>query len=69
MEGEGMLEMGRWRGSAVGIHVAVVAGAAVLLYRKVVLEVRAARPLTEEGKQRRLRRHFRHLPQHSPESR
>lgn len=66
MEGEEMLEMG----SAVGTHVAVVVAAVVLLYRKVALEVGAARPLTEEEKQRRLHLHFRHLPQKSsPESR
>jgi hypothetical protein len=66
MEGEGMLEMRRWRESTVGIRVAVgVVAAVVVLYVKVVVEAGTARPLTEEGKQRHLHRHFRRLPQGS----
>jgi hypothetical protein len=60
-----MLEMRRWRGGTVGIRVAVVVGAIVMLHGQVVVEVGTARPLTEEEKQRRLHRHFRHLPQGS----
>src|ERR1700760_3890294 len=66
MEGEGMLEMRRWRGSTVGIRVEVgVVGAIVVLCGKLVVEAETARPLTEGGKQRRLHRHFRPLPQGS----
>ena len=60
-----MLEMRRRRGGTVGIHVAVVVGAIVMLHGKVIVEVGTARPLTEEEKQRRLHRHFRHLPRGS----
>jgi len=65
MEGEGMLEMRRWRGSTVGIRVEV----GVVLCGNLVVKAGIARPLTEEEKQRRLRRHFLRLPQgSSPES-
>jgi hypothetical protein len=53
------------RGSTVSIRVAVVVGAIVMLHGQVVVEAGTARPLTEEEKQRRLHRHFRHLPQES----
>ena len=63
-EGEEMLEMGCWWGSIVGIHAAV--GVMVVLYEsgKVVEGAEAAR-LEGDEKQKRLHRHFRHLPRRS----
>jgi hypothetical protein len=57
--------MERWRGSTVDIHAAV--GMIVVLYEsgKVVVGAGAARPLKEDGKQKRLHRRFRHLPRRS----
>jgi len=57
--------MGRWWGSTVGIHPAV--GVIVVLYEteKMVVRAGTAQPLEEDGKQKRLRRHFRHLRRRS----
>jgi hypothetical protein len=59
---EEILEVERSRESAVGIHAA--AGVIVVLYEsgKVVVGAGTARPLKEDGKQKRLHRRFRHLP-------
>jgi hypothetical protein len=64
-EEEEILEMGRYQGSTVGIHAAV--GVIVVLHESGMVVVRAvtARPLGEDGKQKRLHRRFRHLPRRS----
>ena len=66
---EGILEMENCRRSTVGIHAAV--GVIVVLYESgnvvvgVGMGAGAAQPLKEDGKQKRLHRHFRHLPRPS----
>jgi hypothetical protein len=59
---EEILELGRRRWSTVGIHAAV--GAIVVLYESgdAIVGAETARPLKEDGKQKRLHRRFRHLP-------
>jgi hypothetical protein len=60
-----MLEMERCRGSTVGIHAAV--GVIVVSYEsgKVVVGAGTARPLKEDGKQKRPHLRFHHLPRRS----
>ena len=62
---EEILELERRRGSIVGIHGVV--GEIVVLYEsgKVVVGPGTARPLKEDGKQKRLHRRFRLLPRRS----
>ena len=57
--------MERWWGSIVGIHAAVSVIAVLYERGKVVVGAGAARPLKEDGKQKRLHHHFHHLPRRS----